>query len=71
MWSPLLVSGHEFIGVNAFLFVLLILCCLLIGGAIKRYKITIITESAGTMIFGFVCGCFLNLSQSDRTEPNR
>ena len=49
-------------GINAFLFVSLILCCLLLGGLIKRYKFTYLPESAASMIFGFICGGFLNLS---------
>ena len=40
----------------------LILCCLLIGGVIKRYKLHFLPESAGSMIFGFICGGFLNLT---------
>ena len=50
-------------GINAFLFVSLILCCLLLGGLIKRYKFTYLPESAASMIFGFICGGFLNLSE--------
>ncbi len=57
-------SDVQFIGVNAFLFVSLILCCLLIGGLIKRYKITFLPESAGSMIFGFICGAFLNFTSA-------
>jgi len=64
MLSTLLLSGHEFIGVNAFLFVALILSCLLIGGLIKRYKITFLPESAAFMIFGFICGAFMNLTSA-------
>lgn len=55
-------SRSEFIGINSFLFVSLILCCLLIGGLIKRYKLHFLPESAGSMIFGFICGAFLNLT---------
>ena len=63
-----MADDHEFIGINSFLFVLLILSCLLLGGLIKRYKFTYLPESAATMIFGFICGCFLNLSTDASTD---
>ena len=53
------------------LFVMLILCCLLIGGVIKKYKIKALPESGASMIFGFICGAFLNLSASHTHNHSR
>lgn len=61
--SVLLMSGHEFVGLNSFLFVALILVCLVLGGLIKRYNFHYLPESGGSMLFGLVCGGLLNLGE--------
>eukprot|EP00455_Lapot_gusevi_P013191 TRINITY_DN1637_c0_g1_i5.p1 TRINITY_DN1637_c0_g1~~TRINITY_DN1637_c0_g1_i5.p1 ORF type:complete len:620 (+),score=219.59 TRINITY_DN1637_c0_g1_i5:85-1944(+) len=49
-------AAHEFFGLNAFLFVVIVSCCLLIDYNIKKYKFFYLPESAAVMLFGMVIG---------------
>lgn len=53
-------------GINSFLFISLVLVCLLLGGLIKRYNFHYLPESGASMLFGLICGFILNLSQQER-----
>lgn len=52
-------------GINSFLFIGLVLVCLLLGGIIKRYNFHYLPESGASMLFGLICGGILNLSERD------
>ncbi|KMS94034.1 hypothetical protein BVRB_025460, partial [Beta vulgaris subsp. vulgaris] len=54
--SPTTSSSHDFVGLNTFLFVLIIGVCLFLARVIREYRFQYIPASAASMLFGVVIG---------------